>query len=215
VTQLFSSRFGFFVRLGLIAALGLALIAVFAWRGVMAGPTALNEPLEQPVPFSHKHHVGDDGIDCRYCHSSVESSAFAGIPPLSTCMTCHSQLYTDQAALAPLVSAFESNSPLQWQRVHHLPDFVYFNHSIHIAKGVGCVTCHGEVDTMPLTARVAPLTMQWCLGCHRAPERYLRPRDEVFNLHWKARDQMATGTRLAREYHIDERRLTECSVCHR
>jgi hypothetical protein len=104
---------------------------------------------------------------------------------------------------------------LHWQRVHHLPDFVYFNHSIHIAKGVGCVTCHGAVDTMPLTARVAPLTMQWCLGCHRAPERYLRPRDEVFNLHWKPKDQLATGTRLVRQYHIDERRLTECSVCHR
>jgi hypothetical protein len=130
-------------------------------------------------------------------------------------MTCHSQLYTDQPALAPLVDAFSSGKPLHWQRLHKLPDFVYFNHSIHIAKGVGCETCHGQIDTMPLTARVAPLTMQWCLDCHRAPEAHLRPRDQVFKLRWQAKDQLALGARLMRDYHIDQRRLTECSVCHR
>src|SRR5262249_17789166 len=161
----------------------------FAWRVVTAYPAAANAPLEQPVPFSHKHHAGDDGIDCRYCHSTVETSAFAGIPPLSTCMTCHSQLFTDQPALAPLVRAYVSGAPLRWQRLHKLPDFVYFNHAIHVAKGVGCVSCHGAVDAMPLTWRVAALTMQWCLSCHRRPERYLRPRAEVFNLHWQAPDQ--------------------------
>ena len=215
MAQLFGPRFGFAVRLALLALVASIASAAFLWRAVTAYPSAANAPLEQPVPFSHKHHVGDDGIDCRYCHAAVESAAFAGIPPLSTCMTCHSQLYTDQPALAPLVRAYESGMPLHWQRLHKLPDFVYFDHAIHVAKGVGCVSCHGAVDAMPLTWRVAPLTMQWCLGCHRQPERYLRPREEVFNLHWQAADQRALGARLVRDYHIDRRRLTDCSVCHR
>ena len=215
MTQLFPKSFGFLVRLGLIAALVIAVTVAFLWRAVMAYPAGVNDPLEQPVPFSHKHHVGDDGIDCRYCHTSVEKSAFAGIPPLATCMTCHSQLFTDQPALAPLVEAFSRGVPLHWQRLHKLPDFVYFNHSIHIAKGIGCESCHGQIDKMPLTARVAPLTMQWCLDCHRAPAEYLRPREQVFNLHWQAKDQAALGARLLRDYHIDQSRLTECSVCHR
>jgi hypothetical protein len=181
----------------------------------MAYPAGVHEALEQPVPFSHKHHVGDDGLDCRYCHSSVEKSAFAGIPPLSTCMTCHSQLYTDQAVLAPLLAAYRSGVAFHWQRLHKLPDFVYFNHSIHISKGVGCVTCHGQIDQMPLTARVAPLTMQWCLDCHRNPEAQLRPADQVFNLNWKPQDAKVSGAQLLRAYHIDKRRLTDCSICHR
>jgi hypothetical protein len=215
VTQLFHKSFGFLCRLGLLAAIVVAGTLAFVGRALMAYPAGINEPLEQPVPFSHKHHVGDDGIDCRYCHGSVEQSAFAGIPSLSTCMTCHSQLYTSQPALAPLVEAYNRGIPLHWQRLHKLPDFVYFNHSIHIQKGVGCESCHGQIDRMPLTARVAPLTMQWCLQCHRAPEPYLRPRDAVFDLHWKAKDPLALGTRLLREYHIDKRRLTDCSICHR
>ncbi|HEX4050112.1 MAG TPA: cytochrome c3 family protein [Steroidobacteraceae bacterium] len=215
MTQLFRKDFGFLFRLGVLGVFATAMVAVFLWRAVMAYPAGVNEPLEQPVPFSHKHHVTDEGIDCRYCHSSVETSAFAGMPPLSTCMTCHSQLFTDQPALAPLISAFQSDVSLRWQRVHDLPDFVYFNHSIHIAKGVGCASCHGQVDQMPLTWRVAPLTMQWCLDCHRSPEQYLRPRDQVFNLRWQAKDQRALGAQLLLTYHIDKRRLTECSVCHR
>jgi hypothetical protein len=215
VTQLFPKSFGFMVQLAMVAVLVGAVTVALLWRGLMAHPAGMNDPLEQPVPFSHKHHVGDNGIDCRYCHTSVEDSAFAGIPPLSTCMTCHSQLFTDQAPLAPLLAAYQSGIPFHWQRLHKLPDFVYFNHSIHIAKGVGCVTCHGEIDAMPLTARVAPLTMQWCLACHRAPERNLRPRSAVFDLHWKAKDPLALGTQLVQDYHIDKRRLTECSVCHR
>jgi len=215
LAQLFGPRFGFAFRLFLIALAGSCASALLLWRAVTAYPAAANDALEQPVPFSHKHHAGDDGIDCRYCHSAVETSAFAGIPPLSTCMTCHSQLYTDQPPLAPLIHAYTTGVPLHWERVHKLPDFVYFNHSIHIAKGIGCVSCHGAVDAMPLTARVAPLTMQWCLGCHRHPERYLRPRAEVFDLHWRATDQRALGARLVRDYHIDVRRLTDCSVCHR
>lgn len=215
MAQLFARRFGFLFRLGLLAAAEIALSAIFLWRSVMAYPAGVNDPLEHPVPFSHKHHVGDDGIECRYSHASVEQSAFAGIPPLSTCMTCHSQLYTDQPALAPLIASYRSGVPFHWQRLHKLPDFVYFNHGIHVAKGVGCASCHGQIDEMPLTARVAPLTMQWCLDCHRNPEKNLRPRGEVFNLHWHAQNQLALGTKLVLDYHIDKRRLTDCSVCHR
>ncbi len=215
MAQLFSVGFGFRVRLVMILAAVFVVGTVLLWRSLTAYPGGIGDPLQQPVPFSHKHHVGDDGIDCRYCHSAVETSAFAGIPPLSTCMSCHSQLYTEQQALAPLVSAYLSGTSLHWQRVHKLPDFVYFNHSIHVAKGVGCVSCHGPVDRMPLTWRVAPLTMRWCLDCHRDPAKVLRPREEVFNLHWQPRDQAALGQRLLREYHIDTRRLTDCSVCHR
>ena len=166
----------------------------------MAYPAGVNDPIEQPVPFSHKHHVGDDGIRCRYCHSSVEESAFAGMPSIATCMSCHSRLYTDQGALAPVVAAFSGGAPLRWKRLNKLPDFVYFNHSIHISKGVGCESCHGEIDTMPLTARTAPLTMQWCLECHRDPGKYLRPSDRVFDLHWKSADQKALGPRLLKTY---------------
>ena len=215
LAQIFSRHFGFVFRLGVLAAVVIVIGLILLWRAVMAYPAGVHDALEQPIPFSHKHHVGDDGIDCRYCHTSVERSAFAGIPPLSTCMTCHSQLYTDQPMLKPLITAYESGVPFHWQRLHKLPDFVYFDHSIHIAKGVGCETCHGRVDEMPLMARVAPLTMQWCLDCHRAPENYLRPRDQVFSMSWRSKNQLALGEKLVREYHIDKRRLTDCSVCHR
>jgi formate-dependent nitrite reductase cytochrome c552 subunit len=150
----------FWVQLCLVAAAISFVSWVFLWRWAMANPVGVHDPIEQPVPFSHKHHVGDDGIDCRYCHQSVEQSAFAGIPPLSTCMTCHSQLYTHQKVLAPLLAAFETGVPLHWQRVYKLPDFVYFNHGIHVAKGIGCVSCHGPVDEMPLTAKQENPTMQ-------------------------------------------------------
>lgn len=215
VAQLFGSKFGFLFRLAMVAGVVLIASATLVWRTLTAQSGGENDPLEQPIPFSHKHHVGDDGIDCRYCHSSVEKSGFAGIPPLSTCMTCHSQLFTNQAVLAPLLSAVMTGTPLRWLRVHRVPDFVYFNHSIHIAKGVGCVSCHGQVDAMPLTWRVAPLTMKWCLDCHRDPAPHLRPRDQVFNLHWQTKDPRALGALLLRDYHIDRRRLTDCSLCHR
>ena len=214
MSQLFHPRFGFYLQLGLLAAVVLVVAGIAVWRTVVAAP-GVGHILEQPVPFSHKHHVGDDGIHCEYCHTSVESSSFAGIPPLSTCMTCHSQLYTNQPALQPLVTAFRDGVPLHWKRIYKLPDFVYFNHSIHVAKGVGCASCHGAVDTMPLTRQATPLTMQWCLACHRDPARQLRPRDEIFNMQWHARDQLALGKRLVQAYHIDTRRMTDCSLCHR
>jgi hypothetical protein len=131
-------------------------------------------------------------------------------------MTCHSQLFTDSPMLAPVVASFESGAPLQWNRVHDLPDFVYFNHSIHIAKGVGCATCHGRLDRMPLVWRTASLEMQWCLDCHRAPQKYLRPEDRVFDPGWQAQgDQLALGKRLVEQYRLHTASLTDCSICHR
>lgn len=215
MAQLFSRRFGFTLRLSILLIVGICIAGLYLWRMRTAYPAGIGEALEQPVPFSHKHHVGDVGIDCRYCHASVETSAFAGIPPISTCMTCHSQLYTSQAALAPIVRAFQTGIPIRWERLHKLPDFVYFNHSIHVRQGVGCSTCHGAVERMPLTARVASLEMKWCLDCHRHPEAHVRPREQVFNQEWRARDQGALGAQLVRDYGIDTRRLADCSVCHR
>src|SRR5579863_1414844 len=164
---------------------------------------------DQPVPFSHKHHVSDDGIDCRYCHTSVETSPFAGLPPTETCMSCHSQIWTNAAILEPVRASFRTGESLTWTRVHDLPDFVYFNHSIHVNKGVGCSTCHGRVDEMPLTYKVNTLYMQWCVECHRHPENYVRPREQVFNMAYQAPpDQAELGQRLMAEYKIQS--LTDC-----
>jgi len=172
----------------------------------------------QPVQFSHKHHAGDDGIDCRYCHTTVETSAFAGIPPTATCMNCHSQLFADSPYLEPVRESFRSGKPLEWTRVHDLPDYVYFNHSIHVKQGVGCSTCHGRVDQMPLMWNVASLHMEWCLACHRDPAKYVRPREQVFNMEWPppGYDQAAEGQRLVKQYNIlPPAAITNCSTCHR
>jgi hypothetical protein len=154
------------------------------------------------------------GIDCRYCHTTVEESAFAGIPPTKTCMTCHSQIWADSPMLEPVRASFRADTSIPWTRVNDLPDFVYFDHSIHVNKGIGCVTCHGRVDQMPLTWRAHPLTMEWCLECHRAPERFVRPRAQVFRMDWEPpRYRLALGQQLVREYHIQPN--TSCSTCHR
>jgi hypothetical protein len=199
--------------IALLVGLGCTTYAVF-WSPYT---TYVDVPLNQPVPFSHKHHVGDDGIDCRYCHTSVEKSAFAGIPSTQICMTCHSQLWTEAPVLAPVRASLTTNRPLQWNRVNDLPDFAYFNHSVHISKGVGCSTCHGELDQMPLTWRTQTLYMKWCLECHRAPENYVRPHSEIYNLHWQPPpDQKRHGLILVRQNQIDTSgRLTNCSTCHR
>ena len=169
---------------------------------------------EQPIPFSHKHHVTGIGLDCRYCHTSVEESAFAGIPPTETCMTCHSQVWPNAPLLAPARVSFQENMPIEWNRVHDLPDFTYFNHSIHLHKGIGCQTCHGEVDQMPLVWKENTLNMEWCLDCHRAPEAHLRPREEVFNLDYKPPpNQEELAAELIAQYTIQK--LDNCSVCHR
>jgi hypothetical protein len=217
MAQVFSRRFVLVLRASLLAA-GLALVvAAVAYRATARADAPLDEPVDQPIPFSHQHHVRDDGIDCRYCHTAVETSAFAGVPPISTCMTCHSQLFVDARVLGPLHRADAGEETLRWKRVHDLPDFVYFDHSIHVAKGVGCTTCHGAIDRMPLTRRVASLYMQWCLECHRAPERFLRPREHVFDVDWHAPpDQLARGIALRQAYGLrTTRELTDCSTCHR
>ncbi|HEY4145801.1 cytochrome c3 family protein [Pinirhizobacter sp.] len=215
MTQVFQPPFVFLVKLVFLAVLVMAFIGIVLLRALTAEAHAVNEAVEQPVPFSHKHHVTDVGLDCRYCHAEVETQAFAGIPPVSTCMTCHSKLFTDQAALAPVVKSWETGVPLQWERVHQLPDFVYFNHAIHVAKGVGCESCHGRVDTMALETRTQDLSMKWCLSCHEAPEKFLRPREEEFTMGYKAADQATLGMELVQAYSIDRRRMMDCSLCHR
>ena len=169
---------------------------------------------EQPIQFSHERHVAGNGIDCRYCHTSVETSASAGIPPTKTCMNCHSQIFADSPFLEPVRASFRTDRSIEWTRVHDLPDFVYFNHSIHLAKGVGCSTCHGRVDRMPLVSQVQTLQMSWCLDCHRNPEKHLRPLDALYQMDYQAPpDQLALGHRLLTEYRV--RKLTDCSTCHR
>src|SRR5438132_3819106 len=174
-------------------------------------------PREQPVQFSHKHHVGDDGIDCRYCHSGVETSAVAGIPPTKTCMNCHSVLFNNAPYLEPIRESYRSDKSIEWVKVHRLADFVYFNHSIHVSKGVGCSSCHGQINQMPLVFQANTLLMQWCLDCHRNPEQVLRPRDQVFNMYWKAPDNQAEiGAALRKSYNLrTTAELTSCSTCHR
>ena len=176
--------------------------------------TRAHEYVEQPVQFSHRHHVKDDGIDCRYCHTSVETSPFAGIPPTKTCMNCHSQIWNQAPILEPIRASFREDKPVRWVRVHDLPDFVYFNHSVHIKKGVGCETCHGRIDKMAGIYQANSLQMEWCLTCHRAPERFVRPREAVFQMGYQPEgDQLEIGRRLVKEYRIES--LTSCSTCHR
>ena len=219
MAQIFSPRANVHSRVIIIGVIVLVCGAGWATSAIFWSPytTYVNVPLEQSLPFSHKHHVGDDGIDCRYCHTAVETSAFAGIPSTQICMTCHSQIWTDAPLLAPVRQSLTTNKPLRWTRVNDLPDFTYFNHSIHVAKGVGCSTCHGEIDRMPLTWRTETLYMKWCLECHRAPENFVRPRAEIYNLHWQPPpNQAGQGWELVRQYRIDKSgRLTNCSTCHR
>ena len=216
--QIFGPSANTIARVGLVAILIVPFILILLAFAVTGSPyvTGQNVTLRQPIPFSHKHHVGDDGVDCRYCHTSVERSAFAGLPPTTTCMTCHSQLFTNAAMLAPVRQSLAQHKPIHWQRVNRLPDYVYFDHSIHIAKGVGCTTCHGAVQTMPLMRQYAPLTMDWCLDCHRDPAPNLRPKAAVFSTQWKPpKDQRDQGQILLAQYHIDTKHLTDCYRCHR
>jgi hypothetical protein len=215
--QTFSRGEVLWLKLGCAGLIVAVCAALFGWRTIIAPRPAIGAPVEQVVPFSHKHHAGDDGIDCRYCHSSVETESFAGLPALATCMTCHSQLFTNAPLLQPLRSSFAGVGSLRWNRIHHLPDFAYFDHSIHLSKGIGCSTCHGPVDAMPLTYRVASLRMEWCLDCHREPERNLRPPAAVFDMHWQAPpDQLERGRRLRVSYQLHSTEvLTACSTCHR
>jgi hypothetical protein len=200
--------------------------------GYMQGDytTQVHVAREQPVQFSHEHHVSGLGIDCRYCHTTVESSNFAGIPATKVCMTCHSQVWTNAEILEPVRASWRNNEPIKWTRVHDLPDFVQFNHSIHVQKGIGCYSCHGEVDRMPLMWKVNSLHMQWCLECHRDPAKHIRDRSEVFVMRPRTvpadKDPHQYGLELMEKYNVkttveqppghekSPNPLTNCSTCH-
>jgi hypothetical protein len=204
------------VILALMAAAPVAIVGIAYAVTRSSYVTGQDVTRHQPIPFSHAHHVNDDGIDWRYCHASAEKTRFAGMPSTDTCMTCHSQLWTNAEVLVPVRQSLAEGRPLRWTRVHRLPDYVYFDHSVHVANGVGCSTCHGAVETMPLMRQVAPLTMAWCIDCHRDPAPWLRPRNAVFDQSWQpTSNQEEEGRKLLAEYHIDAAHLTDCSRCHR
>ena len=219
MAQIFHRSFNFISRLSLSGIVFLAGLALTGVLVVARSPYLTNQRVTrvQPVQFSHKHHVGDDGIDCRYCHSSVETSAYAGIPPTKTCMNCHSVLFNNVGYLEPVRESYRTEQSIEWVKVHRLADYVYFNHSIHINKGIGCSSCHGAINEMPLVFQASPLTMQWCLDCHRNPQANLRPKEEIFNTNWKApANQEEVGKKLAAEYKLrTTNELTSCSTCHR
>jgi Cytochrome c7 and related cytochrome c len=215
MAQIFHRSFNTLSRLSIFGALfflgGLAWAAAALVRSDYV--TGVGEALAQPIPFSHEHHVSGLGIDCRYCHTTVEKSPFAGMPPTRTCMNCHQQIWTESPMLDPVRTSFKTDKSLSWQRVHRLPDFVYFDHSIHVKKGVGCSTCHGPVHLMPLVYQKSSLHMEWCLDCHRHPEQNVRPRSEIFNHDWVQPADTSKGKELVKEYGIESR--TNCSTCHR
>ncbi|MCX6550086.1 MAG: cytochrome c3 family protein [Acidobacteria bacterium] len=206
---------------GIARAIVIGLIVVAATGGYIVYEigrtpyvTRAYEARQQPIQFSHERHVAGNGLDCRYCHTSVEKGAAAGIPPTKTCMNCHAQIFSSSPYLEPVRSSYANDVSIQWIKVHDLPDFVYFNHSIHVDKGVGCTTCHGRVDQMPLMWTVHSLQMEWCLDCHRSPEKYLRPRSAVFKVDYQPPpDQIALGGELVKAYKVKS--LTSCSTCHR
>ena len=176
--------------------------------------TSTFEPVVQPVQFDHRHHVQDDLIDCRYCHSSVDKAPSAGIPPTEVCLSCHAQIWNKSPLLDQVRASWFNGTPIRWTRVHKLPDFVYFNHSIHVNKGVGCFECHGRVDQMAAIEQVQPLTMGFCLDCHRNPAPRLRPLEEVANLRWQPpADRAALGAELLKKYDVHPR--VNCTTCHR
>jgi hypothetical protein len=200
--------------LGAAGLVGLALLWWFVWPRT-DWVRRVDVVIDQPVPFSHEHHVAGLGINCMMCHNTVLAGAQAGLPPTQTCMTCHSQIWTNAALLAPVRQSYADGKPIVWNRVYNLPDYVYFNHSIHVAKGVGCASCHGQVDRMPLTQKAVSLTMGFCLDCHRNPGPQLRPQDQIFNTEWRRGPDTPSPAALVAQYHIGKRNILECSTCHR
>jgi hypothetical protein len=216
MAQLFSPRADTVFKLVLACLFAAPLLLVGGLMLLARSPLATLqfEPIEQPVPFDHRHHAGDERIDCRYCHRTAESSPYAGIPSTDVCMGCHAQIWPTSPTLGPVRASFFQGSPIAWTKVHRLPDFVYFDHSIHVSKGVGCVSCHGRVDEMAAVERVAPLTMQWCLDCHRDPGPSLRPQEAITKLDWSPR----TGSRELAEALLAKHQVhtrTDCTTCHR
>ncbi len=218
MSQLFHPRSNILVRGALLALIVLLAALAFSAYWLIRSPvmTGVGVARAQAIPYSHQQHVGGLGLDCRYCHSSVEVSNSAGIPPTETCIGCHRQIAPDSPVLEPVRASMSEGEPLAWVRVHDLADYVYFNHAIHVRQGVGCETCHGRVDQMDVVAKTETLHMAWCLDCHRAPEQYIRPRDQVFTMGWEPpTDQATLGPQLVAEYGIHVAQLSDCSVCHR
>jgi hypothetical protein len=219
MAQIFHRSANFIARASLLSVTILGGAALTAVLVLARSPYITNQRVSrpQPIQFSHKHHVGDDGIDCRYCHTGVENSAYAGIPPTRTCMNCHSVLFNNVGYLEPVRESYRTDESIHWTKVHRLADYVYFNHGIHVNKGIGCSTCHGSVNQMPLMFQASPLTMEWCLECHRNPQANLRPKDQIYNMDWKApADQEEVGRQLAVEYNLRSKvEMTNCSTCHR
>jgi hypothetical protein len=218
MSQIFPSSMNLIAKLSVVAILllliGLALFGYLLIRSPLM--TGVGVPVAQPVPYSHALHVGELGLDCRYCHTAVETNASASLPSTENCMGCHRQVASDSPALALVRASFEQNQPILWNRVHDLADFVYFDHGIHVQQGVGCETCHGRVDQMAVVAKAETLQMSWCLDCHREPDRFVRPRSEVFTMGWTPPvDQAILGPQLVAEHGIRTTGLTDCSVCHR
>ena len=196
---------------------GLLYVSTLFALGASPSTTAVGYSPVQPVPYSHALHAGKLGMDCRYCHSTVEKAAFAALPPTQTCMNCHTKIWDKSEKLKPIRDSWETGKPVEWVKIHNLPQYVYFNHSAHVSHGVGCVECHGRIDRMDVVAQAKPLSMGWCLECHRAPEEHLRPKDQITNMDWKPEgDASEVGARLKKAYHIhDESYMTSCYTCHR
>ncbi|MGB5815696.1 MAG: cytochrome c3 family protein [Thermoanaerobaculia bacterium] len=215
MSQIFKPSTNTLAKVSMFGAL--FFLVILAWVLVTLNRSSLvtrqGIVLQQPVPFSHDHHVAGLGISCLYCHTTVEESSFAGIPPSATCMNCHKLIWNESPMLEPVRESYRTGQPIEWTRVHDLPDFVYFDHSIHVAKGIGCASCHGRVDQMPLMYQAESLQMEWCLECHRAPERFIRPRAEIYNMEWVSADQETEGAHLIADYKVQSK--LSCSVCHR
>lgn len=219
MAQLFHRSANNIAKASIVIAIVLAGVVGYAYTQIARSSYLTGRYLEkqQPVQFSHKHHVGDDGVDCRYCHTAVETSSSAGMPPTQTCMNCHSEIWADSPYLEPVRASFRENKPIEWNRVHDLPEYAYFNHSIHVNKGVGCSSCHGDIAEMPSVYQENTLQMEWCLSCHREPEKFLRPKEEIFNTKWDVNNLTnEERLQLKADYKIRTKEmLTSCSTCHR
>lgn len=218
MAQVFHRSANNIAKISIVLAVILGGVAFYVVTQIARSSYVTGRYLErqQPVQFSHKHHTGDDGIDCRYCHSTVETTASAGMPPTQTCMNCHSQIWSDSPYLEPVRASFRENKPIEWERVHDLPEYVYFNHSIHVNKGVGCSSCHGDVANMPSVYQENTLQMEWCLSCHRNTENNIRPKAEIYNTSWINNQTPEEKRALSEQYRIrPQEMLTSCSTCHR
>jgi menaquinone reductase, multiheme cytochrome c subunit len=224
--------FNYLLPLLIVSAMGAAaFVPTFIYTGFSPMATDVGYAPDQPIKYSHALHVGQLGIDCRNCHTTVDNAAFAAVPPAQTCMSCHNAIKKNDAQgnpnanLAPLYEAWTSGKPIEWQKIHDLPDYAYFNHAAHVNKGVGCNTCHGRIDQMEVVYQAKPLNMAWCLECHREPEKFIRPKDQVTNMAYTpkvegdetiAEAQLRIGSQLKEQYKIkDHNYMISCSTCHR